>query len=104
MHIHLIAVLQARPGRTEALKNLLLSLVADSRREQACIQYDLHQSISDEQVFVFYEIWESQQGLDAHNAQPYIKAFQQSAKELLLDEPQVYLTAIVPRLGAAALR
>ena len=41
---------------------------------------------------MFYEIWENEEGLAAHNNQPYIMAFGELATENLEEEPTIYLT------------
>lgn len=75
MNINLTAIIKSTEGNAEAMKSLLLQLLAESRKESACIQYDLHQDQENKNVFIFHEIWESQEGLDQHNAQPHIKQF-----------------------------
>ncbi|WP_082461442.1 putative quinol monooxygenase [Pedobacter sp. PACM 27299] len=75
MNINLTAIIKSTEGNSEAMKVLLLQLLADSRKEAACIQYDLHQDQENKNVFIFHEIWESQAGLDLHNSQPHIARF-----------------------------
>lgn len=88
MNIYLTAIIKSTAGNAAALKTLLLQLVSGSTKESACLQYDLHQSKADENLFIFHEIWESQEGLDLHDTQPHIKTFiEQSAA--LLDGPVV---------------
>lgn len=75
MNINLTAIIKSTEGNAEAMKVLLLQLLADSRKEAACIQYDLHQDQENKNIFIFHEIWESQAGLDLHNSQPHIARF-----------------------------
>ncbi|WP_316751426.1 putative quinol monooxygenase [Pedobacter gandavensis] len=75
MNIYLTAIIKSTEGNAEAMKAMLLQLLAESRKENACIQYDLHQDQENKNVFIFHEIWESQEGLDLHNAQPHIARF-----------------------------
>ena len=67
-------------------------MVVDSRKEEACLQYDLFQSDEDENVFVFNEIWKDQAGLDSHNNQPYLVKFQKESVSLLNDSVIIYKT------------
>lgn len=92
MKIYLTAIIKSKPEFLQELKNVLENMVIHTRKEPACLQYDLHQSISDENTFVFYEIWENQSGLDHHNNQPYIKDFIELVSEKLVQLPEVYLT------------
>ena len=43
-------------------------LVAASRKEEGCIAYSSNQSLADERVHCFMEIWKDQAAIDAHNA------------------------------------
>ncbi|SEI37084.1 Quinol monooxygenase YgiN [Dyadobacter koreensis] len=92
MSIFLTAFVKSKPGNSEALKKQLLNLVAHSTKEEACLQYDLHQSQEDPNVFIFHEEWESQAGLDIHNASPYIIAFVALAPELIEGSISIYKT------------
>lgn len=75
MNVNLTAIIKSTEGNAAAMKALLLELLAESRKESACIQYDLHQDQENNNVFIFHEIWESQEGLDLHNVQPHIARF-----------------------------
>lgn len=75
MNINLTAIIKSTDGNSDSMKALLLQLLAESRKENACIQYDLHQDREDRNVFIFQEIWENQEGLDLHNSQPHIGRF-----------------------------
>jgi len=45
---------------------LYKEMVAETRKEDGCIQYDLLRDDKDETHFVFVETWESQAHLEAH--------------------------------------
>ncbi|WP_448634089.1 putative quinol monooxygenase [Pedobacter panaciterrae] len=61
MSIYLTAISRAKPQHIEQFKALLLALVVESRKEEACIQYDLHQSSDDPALFIFHEEWASKE-------------------------------------------
>ena len=92
MSIYLTVIIKSKPGSADQLKTLLLELVKGSRSEEACRQYDLHQSTSDSNTFIFQEEWASKEGLDLHNTQPHIKQFGEASREILDGEAIVYLT------------
>lgn len=75
MKVYLTAFVKAKPDAVNELSAALQQLVIYSKQEPACIQYDLHQGTDDPTVFIFHETWESQEGLDIHNQQPYLEAF-----------------------------
>jgi len=70
----IIGRLGARPGQEAALRQALLEVVAASRAEPGCLNYDLHVAEDDPALFVLYENWASQTALDAHFALPHSRA------------------------------
>ena len=68
-----IAYMRAVPGKREAFRAALESLVEPTRQEKGCVNYDLYQSIQDPDLFFFYENWESEEDLDAHLAAPHMQ-------------------------------
>lgn len=77
--VHVVARLTAAPGMGEQLRRVLLALVPPTRAEPGCLRYDLLQSESDPEAFVFLEQWASAGDLDAHLKTPH---FQQAAQAL----------------------
>ncbi|MGO9917276.1 MAG: putative quinol monooxygenase, partial [Isosphaeraceae bacterium] len=55
----LTAMVKAKPGQEDAVKEALLSLVEPTRKEPGCLCYNLHQSKADPIQFMFYEQWAS---------------------------------------------
>ncbi|HWV33836.1 MAG TPA: putative quinol monooxygenase [Dyadobacter sp.] len=96
MVIYLTAVIESKTAHRDEVRATLLNMVTESRKEPACLQYDLYQDENNPSVFVFQEIWESREGLDTHNAQPYIQAFGASLEKLETN-PQIYLTQPLDR-------
>ncbi|WP_430401676.1 putative quinol monooxygenase [Fluviicola sp.] len=92
MNIYLTATLNSKPEFTEEVKAVLQTMVRESRKEKACIQYELHQGIKDKTVFVFQEIWESEEALQEHNQQWYIQDFVKLIDEKLQEAPSIYFT------------
>ena len=72
--IILTAIVKARPGQEEAVKEVLLGMVEPTRKEPGCLCYNLHQSKSDKTQFMFYKQWASKEALDAHSKTPHMKA------------------------------
>lgn len=95
MKIHLTAVIKAKEEHQTEVLNVLQNMVKETRKEEACELYNLHQGIEDKNQFIFYEIWKSEEGLTQHNEQPYIKAFGALVNEKLQEKPQIYLTHIL---------
>ncbi|EIA07670.1 putative quinol monooxygenase [Flavobacterium frigoris] len=95
MKIHLTVILKSKLDNIELFSSKLKDLVAQSTKELACLQYDLHQDKEDSSIFIFHETWKDKAGLDNHNQQTYIKEFFAAAKTLLEVEPIVYSTSRV---------
>jgi quinol monooxygenase YgiN len=84
-----VAEMQAKPGKEDALRRSVLALIEPTRREDGCVQYDLHVHTSDPSRFVFYENWASQEHLDRHAASEHLKNFGAAAADLLVKPPRV---------------
>lgn len=96
MEINLTVIIKSKSEYREEVKTILKDLVVNSRKEKACIQYDLHQNIDDPNIFIFHEIWKDREGLNLHNEQLYIKQFVQTSELYLEEKPMLYFTS---RLG-----
>ncbi|WP_027379221.1 putative quinol monooxygenase [Chryseobacterium daeguense] len=92
MKIYLTAVIKAKEEYRDEVLEVLQNMVSETRKEEACEVYTLHQGIEDKNQFIFYEIWKNHEGLALHNEQPYIKAFGNLVDEKLAEKPQIYLT------------
>jgi quinol monooxygenase YgiN len=90
-HLTVVAEMLAKPGKEEELRTTLLALVEPTRKEDGCVQYDVHQSTDEPGRFVFYENWTSRGHLDRHLQSPHLTAFAKAAPELLA-EPMRVLT------------
>ena len=87
--VTVIATFQARPGKETELKDALIDLVAPTRREAGCLNYDLHASPESPAKFLFHENWTSQAHLDAHLKSAHIAALLPRVDELCLAFPEI---------------
>ncbi len=87
--VTVIATFQARPGKETELKNALTGLVAPTRKEAGCLNYDLHQLPEDLGKFLFHENWTSKAHLDAHLQSAHIKALLPRVPELAVAAPEI---------------
>jgi quinol monooxygenase YgiN len=93
MEINLTVILKSKPEYKEELKLILLNLVENSKKETACLQYDLHNAIQDPNVFIFHEVWKDKEGLDLHREQSYSLKFSETSELFLEEKMIVYSTA-----------
>ena len=93
--IVLVARLKVKKEMVEEAKKVALSLVEVSREEAGCVNYDLHQAIDDETVFVWHETWANKTALDEHFAKPYFVEFFAKVEEVVAEPPQITLTKMI---------
>ena len=71
----IVARIEAIPDRVELVRSELEKLIAPTRKEAGCLQYDLHQDNNDPAVFLFYENWENRTLWQAHMENDHLKAY-----------------------------
>ena len=94
-NIVLIARLKVKADKIEELKTAALAIVADSRNEAGNINYDIHQSIEDETIFLWHETWVSKAAIDEHFATPFFGEFFKVVEEIAAEPPQINLTRMI---------
>lgn len=87
--ITVVATFQAKRGQEAELQKALLSLVAPTRQELGCINYDLHVSPEESGKFLFYENWTSRAALDLHLQSPHIQGLLPRMDELAVGMPEI---------------
>ena len=87
--ISITAIIKSKQENIEQVRNMIHHLVTETRKEEACIRYDLHTT---ENVFIIWEEWKDQPGLDIHNNQSYLQEFVKQSESLLASPIQVYKT------------
>jgi quinol monooxygenase YgiN len=89
--ITVVATFQAKPGKESELMKALISLVAPTRKETGCLNYDLHVSPGDPAKFLFHENWTSKAELDAHLKSPHIQVLLPRLDELCVGFPDIVI-------------
>lgn len=87
--LSVLARVRAREEAVERVKQECLALVEPSRAEEGCINYDLHQSLDDATLFVFYENWVSREALERHLEMPHSLRFDARTEGLLAAEEEI---------------
>ncbi len=87
--ITVVATFQARPGKEAELKKALIGLVAPTRQEAGCLNYDLHILPEEPAKFLFHENWTSQAHLDAHLQSAHIRVLLPRVEELCVAFPEI---------------
>lgn len=97
--VTVVATLKAKAGMEATVRDAIQALLAPTRAEAGCINYDLHQSAEDPSVFMLYENWTSKQDLDAHLAMPYLEAFLSKADDILAEPVDIALWRMMGEAG-----
>lgn len=87
--VSVVARVHARRGMEREVRRACLALVAPSRAEPGCINYDLHQSEDDPGLFMFYENWESREDLERHLETAHAHAFDETTTGMLAEEEEI---------------
>lgn len=91
MQVTVIASFRAKEGLAQSLKTELLKVIAPTLQEEGCINYDLHQSLEEPGLFLFYENWRSREDLDRHLNMPYIRQLLRRTENMLAQPVSVQL-------------
>ena len=70
--VHIMARITSLPESAATMKTLLAELVAQSRKEEGCLHYELFQRADAAHVFQTVERWRDQASVDAHMASPHV--------------------------------
>ncbi|MBK6938948.1 MAG: antibiotic biosynthesis monooxygenase [Planctomycetes bacterium] len=90
-HLTVVATFTAKRGKEAEAKAALTALVAPTRAERGCVNYDLHQSAEDPRQFLFHENWTGKAELDRHLETPHIAALKARVAELFDVGPVISL-------------
>ncbi|MFG0317205.1 MAG: putative quinol monooxygenase [Planctomycetota bacterium JB042] len=89
--VTVVATIRAKPGREAETRAVLEGLLAKTRVEAGCLNYDLHVAADDPGTFLFHENWESKAHLDRHLESEHLTAFKARFDELLREHPAIDL-------------
>lgn len=86
-----VAQFKAKPGKESLVRQELLSLLAPSRKDAGCLNYDLHQAPDNPALFLFHENWTNKAHLDQHLQKPELQAVLARVGQLVAEPPQIML-------------
>ncbi|HEX6731862.1 MAG TPA: putative quinol monooxygenase [Pyrinomonadaceae bacterium] len=81
--VTVLARVQAKKGMEDQVRRQCLAMVAPSRADEGCIDYEVYQSTDDPTVFVFFENWLSREDVDKHLETPHSLTFDRKTEEML---------------------
>jgi quinol monooxygenase YgiN len=83
--LYVIATLRVRPEKRATCIAAARKVIAETRKEEGCIFYDMHQSVTDPDQIVFVERWASTDALGNHFKAPHMEAWRNVGKECFVD-------------------
>jgi quinol monooxygenase YgiN len=89
--VTVVATFQAKPGQEAELKKALIALVAPTRKEAGCLNYDLHISPEDPGKFLFHENWTTKAALDVHLKNDHIQTLLPRLDTLCVGMPEIII-------------
>jgi quinol monooxygenase YgiN len=69
--ITLMVLLRAKEGQQLLLEAELRALVGPTRKEEGCLQYDLHAAADHPGSYLLHEVWASREDHGAHTRTPH---------------------------------
>jgi quinol monooxygenase YgiN len=87
--VHVMAHVEARPETVDAVRRVFDALLAPSRAEPGCVDYQVFEDGTRPGHFVTVECWADQAAFDAHMASPHVAAAFAAAGSLLASAPHI---------------
>lgn len=89
--VTVVATIKAKAGTEATIRKAVEAVIAPTRSEPGCINYDLYQSTEAPSIFMLYENWRSKKDLDEHLAMPYLKDLVSQIDNLLIEPLDIAL-------------
>jgi quinol monooxygenase YgiN len=86
----LVVLLRAKEGQHVLLEAELRALVSPTRKEEGCLQYDLHRSADQPGTYLFHEVWESREHHVAHTRTPHFLRWNARKDSLLASKESAF--------------
>ncbi len=86
----LVVTLRAKEGQHLLLEAELRALVGPTRKEEGCLQYDLHRGAEQPGTFLFHEVWESREHHTAHTRTPHFLRWNARKDSLLASKESAF--------------
>lgn len=76
----IVAKIWAKDDKRDFVKSELLKLIATTRTEEGCMNYDLHQDHENPNLFLFFENWRSRDLWQQHMKNSHITAYKEATE------------------------
>ncbi|AFT84751.1 putative quinol monooxygenase [Paraburkholderia phenoliruptrix] len=85
----ILATFVPKPGHEQAVRHALQAVLAATRSEPGCLRFDLYMSSEPVTTFRLFEIFKTQQAIDAHRDTDHYRTFRAAVMPLLAAAPVV---------------
>jgi len=83
--VTVVVRLKAKAGKGAQVRQELFNLLAPTRAEQGCLNFDMHEAPNDPSRFLFHENWTRENDLKRHFENPHIKRWVELTKTLIAE-------------------
>ena len=83
--IYVVATLHIHGDKRAQFLAGARAAIAETVKEKGCVSYDLHQSISNADRYVFVERWETREALAAHFKTPHLQEWRKVGADCVID-------------------
>jgi len=91
----IVVLMRARAGHEPFLEAELRALVPPTRKEDGCLQYDLHRTSDGSGAFLLHEVWESKDHHTAHTKTDHFLRWNARKDALLATRDATFWTQVV---------
>lgn len=93
--IHIVARIVAQADKVAEVREILLGLVAPTRKEEGCVSYQLLENKNDPTDFTFVEVWSNQDAINAHFATTYVQEALAKVPPLVAKSPDIQYYSVL---------
>ena len=93
--VTIVVLMRARSGHEPFLEAELRAMVAPTRKEEGCLQYDLHRAADGTGAFLLHEVWESREHHTAHTKTDHFLRWNARKDALLASREATHWTQVV---------
>lgn len=93
--VTLIVILRSKEGQHLLLEAEIRALLTPTRKEEGCVQYDLHHSLDNPSQFLLHEVWASRAHHTAHIKTPHFLRFDARKDSLLASRDLTFWQQII---------
>jgi len=83
--IYVIAEVRVKPGTADKAIAAARACVAETVKEDGCVSYDMHRSVTDPERLVLVERWETHEALKRHFETPHFKAWRAAGPDFVAE-------------------